>query len=74
MSKTTFINGSEISSIEFSDINNRGRRSELMSFYCDGCDCVHIDYPIKDVHYAKSDEYIMCKESAEKLDKHKENR
>ena len=69
MSKTTFINGSEITSIESKDTNIRGKRSELLSFYCDGCDCVHVDYPIKNVYYTKSEEYMMCKESAEKLDR-----
>ena len=68
MAKITLKNGSEIASITSTEtITNRGKRSELMSFYCDGCDCVHVDYPIKDIYSTESEMYMMCKESAEKL-------
>jgi len=47
--KIKFENGSKIISIENSDTNGRGKRSELISFCCKYCDCIHVDYPIKDI-------------------------
>ena len=71
MDKIILKNGSEIIPIANIGETIVSGRSKLMSFYCDGCDCVHIDYPIKDVYCSKSEIYMICKESAEKL--HKED-
>ena len=30
--------------------SNRGKRSELMGFYCDWCRDMHEDYPYKEIH------------------------
>ena len=61
MDKITFKNGSRVETIYESTANSRGRRSELMGFYCVACRNVHVDYPIKNIQWIGDD--MMCKES-----------
>lgn len=65
MDKITLKNGSTIETICESTANNRGRRSELMGFYCIWCKDVHVDYPIKNIQWIGDD--MMCKESWDKV-------
>ena len=62
-----FKNGSEIKLVKVSNETSRGKRSELVSFYCDICDRFHIDYPRKNIFNidcAKSKRRIVsCRES-----------
>jgi hypothetical protein len=58
-------NGSTIKAFE-STSSIRSKRSELISFYCYNCNCVHEDYPIKSMMII-SDDLAMCKESFEKV-------
>lgn len=44
--------------------NCRGKRSELITFYCINCDEVHVDYPIKDMLVFGEENLItMCRQS-----------
>lgn len=56
MEELKFKNGSTIKSVDIID-NVRGKRSELIGFYCNWCKCVHMDYPIKDIIILHRDIY-----------------
>lgn len=62
-----FKNGSEIKLVKSSNENTRGKRSELVSFYCDICDRFHIDYPRKNIFNIDCAEskrsIVFCRES-----------
>lgn len=53
-----FKNGSIIQTVNTSNCNIRGKRAELIGFYCRWCNCVHIDYPMKDTIMVDND--ICC--------------
>lgn len=61
-----FENGSQIVFLSSDKKTIRSKRSELIGFYCSACNCVHEDYPIKDVQFIGKS-YQMCKESYEKI-------
>ena len=63
MNKIIFENGSEVKIIESTPIL-RGKRSELISFYCTECRDMHIDVPISEMLHIKDDIFI-CKTSFE---------
>ena len=61
-----FENGSKINYLSTSNNNQRGKRSELVGFYCFECKDMHEDYPIKNIQWI--DENIMiCKEAFENI-------
>lgn len=62
-----FENGSKITSLP-SKNNIRGKRSELIGFYCVGCEDVHEDYPMKKLAMVDNDMW-MCKESFDVISK-----
>lgn len=57
-----FKNGSEIENIKTTD-TIRGKRSELVSFYCVGCKKMHIDYPVRNIIILNEND-VICKEQA----------
>lgn len=57
-----FKNGSKIGCIPVSN-NVRGKRSELIGFYCISCDGVHVDYLIKNIRWIGDN--MVCKEGYE---------
>ena len=61
-----FKNESSIENIEHSNSNIRGKRSKLVSFYCIGCNGVHIDYPIKDIIIIDK-ENLICREKRKEI-------
>jgi len=63
MNKIILENGSEVKIIESTPIL-RGKRSELISFYCAECRDMHIDVPISEILHIKDDIFI-CKTSFE---------
>ena len=63
-----FKNESSIENIEHSNSNIRGKRSKLVSFYCIGCNGVHIDYPIKDIIIIDK-ENLICREKRKEITK-----
>lgn len=56
--KLKFKNGNIIETIKVPDNVVRGKRSELIGFYCKYCDCVHVDYPLKNTFIIDND--IFC--------------
>ena len=56
--KLKFKNGNIIETIEVPDNVVRGKRSELIGFYCKCCDCIHENYPLKDTIMINND--IFC--------------
>jgi len=63
MNKIILENGSEVKIIESTPIL-RGKRSELISFYCAECKDIHIDVPISEMLNIKGNIFI-CKTSFE---------
>ena len=59
-----FSNGSEIKARDIHQ-SSRGRRSELIGFYCDWCGDVHEDYPFNKLHVV--DDMMFCDFGWEKL-------
>lgn len=59
-----FKNGSKIECIPAFN-NIRGKRSELIGFYCMVCDGVHVDYLIKNIRWI--DNNMVCKEGYERI-------
>jgi len=55
--KLKFKNGNVIEIIEVPDNIVRGKRSELIGFYCKHCDCIHEDYFLKDTIIIDNDIY-----------------
>ena len=61
-----FKNKNSIKNVECSNSNIRGKRSKLVSFYCVGCNGVHIDYPIKNI-IILDEENLICREKCEEI-------
>jgi uncharacterized protein YrrD len=61
-----FKNGSEIKYISTSKFNCRSKRSEIISFWCDGCKTMHIEVPISEM-MSISDNLVICKTNYEKI-------
>ena len=64
MKTTEFENGSKVNRIEVSSKVIRGKRSEIISFWCDNCQKVHVEVPLSEM-CVDSNNRMVCRASLE---------